>query len=101
MNPNDPAMIVSRAKYQASINRHDGVADDVERALGLAPQSASIHSLAARTYLLLGDPGRTLALLKTAIELGESRYFIATDPDLASLREVEVFAAMLPKQQKE
>lgn len=98
VNPKKAALIVARAKYGASLGRVDGIANQVERALSLAPNSASVSSLAARTYMLLGDQDTTLELLQKATELGESPYYIAADPDLAPLRGVDVFAALLPEQ---
>ncbi len=98
VNPKNAALIVARAKYGASLGHVDGIAKSVAAALALAPKSASVHSLAARTHMLLGNRERTLELLPLAIELGESPHYIAADPDLAPLREVDAFAAILPKQ---
>jgi TolB-like protein/tetratricopeptide (TPR) repeat protein/DNA-binding winged helix-turn-helix (wHTH) protein len=97
INPDSGPLLAAQAHYLARLGDIERAKQLAQLALERAPSTATVHTMAARVYAAAGDAQTSLALLETAVELGESRYFIAADPDFASLKQRGMLVALLPE----
>lgn len=95
VDPNDAKMLGQLALYRAKLRRFDEASALVERASEIEPRNTTLMYKKAAVYALIGNGDRALDSLKLALISGYSRAEAERDPDLASLRDMPEYSAML------
>jgi tetratricopeptide (TPR) repeat protein len=96
LNPDDPRAATVRAVALCRVGRREEGLHWAAQALLLDPQDAGVRYNVACLYALEGDADRALDALEEAFQAGFGhRDWIARDPDLASLRDLPRFRALI------
>ena len=85
VNPREPFILADRAYFLAMAGVGGQAAEEVEKALAIAPTDMTIQHRAAQVYYVVGQTDRALQLLTTSVEGGYPRTEIGADPLFADL----------------
>jgi serine/threonine-protein kinase len=95
VNPKDATLLAFLADYDAMIGNGKKAAQEIERALALAPMDGEVRLRAAIAYNQFGDAERCLASLGQAVALGYSTQVIRDTPDFDHLHDNPRFRALI------
>jgi serine/threonine-protein kinase len=95
LNPQDGRRLAQLAVYAAKAGRHADAERHAARAVSLQPGAADVLYYAAIARALVGNRDGALAMLQGAIARGYSRDLARKDDDLAALRGLPAFAALV------
>src|SRR5262249_39024347 len=95
VNPNDAGARGRLAVLEAKLGRHDEAERQLNGALALNPASPQLMYYRAVVLALSGKRAQAMAALSDAIGRGYSVSSAREDDDLASLRELPEFQALL------
>jgi len=86
VNPNDPFTILDMAWIKVGLREHDEARRFIERAMELMPDDPYVHYYEGIIYNRMGNSSQAFVSLRTAVESGFPKVFLAGDPNLANLR---------------
>jgi Flp pilus assembly protein TadD len=95
VSPGDARAIARLGVYQAKSGDAAAASASLKRALGLAPKDEQVLFRAGIIHALAGRANEALDALEQAVEGGYARRLIADEEDLAVLRAMPRFAAMV------
>lgn len=95
LGPSNARAIARLAVYQAKAGNDPAAMRSVRRALALAPDDQQVLPRAAVVHALAARPGPALDAIEKAIANGYSKRLIAEEEDLALLRSMPRFAALV------
>ena len=95
VSPGDARAIARLAVYQAKSGNATAASRSLKRALELAPRDEQVLFRAGIIHALAGRTNEALAALEQAVAGGYARRLIADEEDLAALRSMPRFAAMV------
>ena len=97
VNPNDATAIGQLAVYEAKLGRQREAQRDIERALAINPTSPELFHRQAAVAALAGNAVSALEAVSQAIAKGYSPALVREDDDLASLRSMPAFQALIAR----
>ncbi|MDP1570414.1 MAG: tetratricopeptide repeat protein [Vicinamibacterales bacterium] len=95
INPTDPDRLSSLAVYHQKAGEPEEAMAALRRAEAQAPDDVNVLFRAGVVHALAGRPDAALTALLSAVDRGFSRTRIAEDDDLATLRPLPAFAAVI------
>ena len=95
VNPHDAAVLARLAVYEAKLGLHSHAEEHIQRALVLSPSDPEILFRGAVVHALAGDAQAAIEAVKEAVDRGFSLDFVREDDDLASLRAMPAFQALV------
>jgi tetratricopeptide (TPR) repeat protein len=94
-HPQDPFSIILIALCEANLGRRSQAERQAAEAMALAPSNRDVQFRSAKVFALTGNRTAALDALRRAIELGYDREVARRDPELAPLRSMQEFEAIL------
>ena len=95
VSPSDARAIARLAVYQAKAGDNAAAMRTIRRALAQAPEDAQVLQRAGVIHALAGRQGPALDAIEKAVANGFARRLIAEEEDLATLRPLPRFAALV------
>lgn len=97
VNPRDASLLRRLAYCYAMLGQRKPARENLERALGLAPENPEVAFYAALIYMQFGEAPRALAWLEKAAGAGYSPTTIRDTPNFDALRKQARFLKLLEK----
>jgi tetratricopeptide (TPR) repeat protein len=97
VNPNDAHTLARLAVFEAKLGRAAAAERDSARAVRINPQDPEVSYRQATVFALNGKIGPAMAALDAALTKGYSAAQAESDEDLAALRKLPAFGALLDK----
>jgi len=91
--PNSSAVLIALAIARFGAEQYDAALEAARKALVIEPQSPGAHQMLGKTYFMLGDLGKSIGELETAVKLAPDDIDVVYTLGIAYLRNRQTAAA--------